>query len=309
MDNNLHTENKTFRIARRPTLVADKTKGEYLDYEQVGRFVMGYTGCEALRVRLMRENMVLGEDYILKECEADYKVESHLVGFDTIFDKEAIIRLSDLNDLPLVKGLNVIVGGHGAGKTPFMRDTIYPAVEHEKSDYFMFGEPWIGYETLGSRLCANVLQSLIAGNKVILIDSLKNVMDRTGGPLAKEGINRPFFSMLSDWSAIAMQRNCAIVVVFNLLADSAAVLAETLNRLNSSTNMVILAEGSGNFSYKVRDHDNSERISGSFTSDGVKFSHNGGKRAKPLTEAEYRSKMKIVQEALLEQQFLTSTGD
>lgn len=288
-------------------LRADKDKGEYVRRTEVGFFALGYTGAALVARDLMSDSdTIIGSEVICEYTDdVTHKTETHMDGFKESYDGEAIVYLDELNDLPLVKGVVAIVGGHGSGKTPFMRDTLYPAIPAEQAEYLTFGEPWHNYGSRGCKLAEQVLSALAAGNKTILIDSLKNVMDRTSGPLAKEGINRPFFSMLSDWSSTAMRMNCTIVVVVNLLSDTPAVIAENLNRLNSSTNMVILAEGGGQFSYKVRDHDESRRISGTFTSDENKFSHGGVRTGgKAFTDSEYRTRLQVVQKALLEQQML-----
>lgn len=291
-------------------LIADKDSGQYVRRTELGLFAMGYTGARVIARDLMsNEDVVIGSEVVIEHLNGDREVshvtESHMDGFKTSYDGEPMVLVRDLGDLPLVKGLVAIVGGHGSGKTPFLRDTLFPALPESQAEYITFGEPWYNYGTRGSRAAENVMRHMISGDKVILIDSLKNVMDRTSGPLAKEGINRPFFTMLSDWSSVAMRMNCTIVVVVNLLSDTPAVLAENLNRLNSSTNMVILAEGGGSFSYKIRDHEAAKRITGTFHSDENRFSHGGSKSgSKAFSDSEYATRLRIVQSAIIEQQLL-----
>lgn len=291
-------------------LIADKEAGQYVRRTELGLFAMGYTGVRAVARDLMSsDDTIIDTEVIVEHLtgagEVSHTTESHMDGFKTAYDGEPMIYISELGDLPLVKGLVAIVGGHGSGKTPFLRDTLYPALPESQAEYITFGEPWYNYGTRGSRAAERIMTRMIVGNKVVLIDSLKNVMDRTSGPLAKEGINRPFFTMLSDWSAVAMRMNCTIVVVVNLLSDTPAVLAENLNRLNSSTNMVILAEGNGSFSYKIRDHEGAKRITGTFHSDENRFSHAGSKTGpKAFSDSEYATRLRIVQSAILEQQLL-----
>lgn len=293
-------------------LHADSKKGEYIRRTELGLFALGYAGAAVVARDLMSESgTIISSELVVEHLSGNREVthasETHMDGFKTLFDGQAMTTIDELGGLPLVKGLVAIVGGHGSGKTPFLRDTLYPAIEEERAEYLTFGEPWYNYGTRGSRLAERVMAQLAHGNRVVLIDSLKNVMDRTSGPLAKEGINRPFFSMLSDWSATAMKMNSTIIVVVNLLSDTPAVLAENLNRLNSSTNMVIHAQGNGQFSYKVRDHDASSRISGTFYSDEKKFSHSGFKKSsQAFNDSENATRLKIVQTALLEQQALQS---
>lgn len=292
------------------TLFADKDKGEYVRRTELGLFALGYTGCRALARDLMSaEDTIIDSEIVFEHLdsakEVTHSTETHMDGFKMLYDDTAMLEIDGLDGLPLMKGVIAVVGGHGSGKTPFLRDTLYPAIPEDEARYFTFGEPWYNYGTRGSRLAESVMREMSIGNKVILIDSLKNVMDRTSGPLAKEGINRPFFSMLSDWSATAMRMNCTIIVVVNLLSDTPTVLAENLNRLNSSTNMVILAEGGGQFSYKVRDHDASTRITGTFYSDENTFKHGGAKRgSRAFSDSEYSTRLRVVQTALLEQQAL-----
>lgn len=288
---------------------AKKEDGEYVRRTEVGKVAMGYTGVRAVIRDLMNKDDVVTMSELVFDTEEqiDHRAETHLRGFKPLYDGTPITEISELANLPRVKGLIAIVGGHGSGKTPFMRDTLYPAFSEAESEYITYGEPWYDYDTVGSDVAIKIMTAMIKGNKVILIDSLKNVMDRTSGPLAKEGINRPFFAMLSDWSATAMRMNCTIVVVVNLLSDTAAVVAENLNRLNSSTNMVILAEGGGRFSYKVRDHDASDRITGTFFSDGKSFTHDGKRTGKnAFSDDEYASRLRIVQQSIMEQQVLKS---
>lgn len=297
-------------IFRSGRLSADKEAGQYIRRTEIGLFAMGYTGVRALARDLMDSNdTIIDSEVIVAHMDGDRDVshttETHMDGFKTMYDGEPMFFINELGNLPLVKGLIAIVGGHGSGKTPFLRDTLYPALPESQAEYITFGEPWYNYGTRGSRAAERVMANMIDGNKIILIDSLKNVMDRTSGPLAKEGINRPFFTMLSDWSAVAMRMNCTIVVVVNLLSDTPAVLAENLNRLNSSTNMVILAEGNGSFSYKIRDHEGAKRITGTFHSDENRFSHAGSKTGpKAFSDSEYATRLRIVQSAILEQQLL-----
>lgn len=299
-----HERNKRY-IQR---LVADKEEGEVVAETEIGTWAMGYVGCSLVaRDLLDNDGTVIDSEVVLvSRTGTSHTDETHLDGFKSLYDGEPLRYVKDLGNLPLVKGVVAIVGGHGAGKTPFLRDTLYAALEDSQSELIEWGEPIFPFGTRGAVLCEKVLSLVTGGNKTILIDSLKNVMDRTSGPLAKEGINRPFFTMLSDWSSTAMKMNCTIVVVVNLLSDTPAVIADSLGRLNSSTNMVILAEGNGQFSYKVRDHAAASRITGTFFSDGKRFTHNSRKGQSSFSDSEYTTRLKVVQTALLEQQMLNT---
>lgn len=139
-------------------------------------------------------------------------------------------------------GILVAVGLGDTSKTPFA----YALAEELAGDegYYVvrLGEPLSGYTTDLSAATNEIVKAIMA-HKVIVIDSIKDVLGTARGNATSSGISRGAYQFISDLGTIAATRGCVIIVPVNP-SSSDPRIAEMLVEATKS-NATMLAQGEG----------------------------------------------------------------
>lgn len=144
----------------------------------------------------------------------------------------------DLDGIPLPAGVIAIFGGANSGKSPL---AAYVA-NKTGGKMVKYGEPLPGYHRDVSHAVHAILS---AEERVIVLDSTKNLVGRIDGGLMASGVSREFFAMLSDWSSYFAELGQTVVVVVNATVKEANLVQMIVEGLYSNTTGIIhSADGS-----------------------------------------------------------------
>lgn len=161
-----------------------------------------------------------------------------------------------IDGIPLPVGVVVIFGGTNSAKSPLAS---YIARE-AKGELFRYGEPLPGYSR---DLGALLKQVFMSENRLVVIDSVKNLVGRIDGGLMSSGLSREFFAMMSDWSSYFSELGQTVVVVVNANVDPRhpELVSIVTEGLWSNTNGVIHSDG-GVLKWAMRTGDAMPRLEG-----------------------------------------------
>nr|QYF49813.1 MAG: hypothetical protein 1 [Guangxi cystovirus 19] len=136
-------------------------------------------------------------------------------------------------------GLCAIVGQGNTGKTPLMHAIASEMLDTDE-DYatIRFGEPLSGYET-GLDVFLAHLSDAMTKHRVIVLDSLKDVLTLTPGAAASGGISRGAYQFVSALSNIAATRGCVILTAVNASSTSERVTDEVTEAIISNATCVV----------------------------------------------------------------------
>lgn len=162
----------------------------------------------------------------------DYKAKS-----DSVADRTLAVTTT-VDGIPLPVGVVVIFGGTNSAKSPLASYL----VKRGQGKLLRYGEPLPGYSRDLKELIYRVFT---AEERLIAIDSMKNLVGRIDGGLMKTGLSREFFAMMSDWSSYFSELGQTILVIVNANVDprQPELVNTVIEGLWSNTNGVIHSEG------------------------------------------------------------------
>lgn len=182
------------------------------------------------------------------------------------FTVGALLDLGVVGPIPLVPGVNAILGPANTGKTPLLEFI----AGQMNTEVIRAGEPFPGYIRETDALAGRMLSHT---DPVMCVDSLKNITGRLHGGLMASGLSREFFTMLSDMSSFFAERNQAVVIVVNISSKDANVLDQAIESLSSNTTALWQLSTRGEVEWTVRSSAGKRRRSGvatiNWAGDGV----------------------------------------
>lgn len=180
-------------------------------------------------------------------------------------------------------GMVVVTGKGNTGKTPMMHGL---AAELAPDGYYCirFGEPLAGYKSDMASFIDELAFALV-NYKVIVIDSLKDVISAATGAASAGGMSRAAFKFMSDLGTMASSRGCTVLTSLNPSSASDRINDEVVEAIVSNATAVVLstgqnAEGFYTWNFLTRTGEGQQRISWDLTMSYGEFSvvrvHTGG---------------------------------
>jgi len=207
----------------------------------------------------------------------------------TVFPKVAVaepgsnVVVGRVGDFTVRAGCHVVVGRGGVGKTPLVHAL---ASRLGTYGFIRYGEPFAGYITDPVVLS----RALIAGmgtQRVIVLDSIKDLLSSAGGAAMKSGLNRDILPQLSSLSIAAADLGCAVFVPVNPSSDDAEVTNLLVEAMRSNVTSVIYGGEQGAWNATTRTGEGRVRETAviKFTSDGGRQVLNGEVIAREVESA------------------------
>lgn len=153
----------------------------------------------------------------------------------------AVPAAAVLNGERYAAGMTIVTGGGNTGKTPFLHALAAELGGNEGYAAIRFGEPLSGY-TSDIQGFLNELSIALSQHRIIVIDSLKDIINSSTGAAAVGGLSRAAFSLLSDLGSIAATRGCILLSAMNPSSGTDRVKDEVLEAVISNATTVILPE-------------------------------------------------------------------
>nr|QYF49705.1 MAG: hypothetical protein 3 [Guangxi cystovirus 5]QYF49725.1 MAG: hypothetical protein 3 [Guangxi cystovirus 8] len=153
----------------------------------------------------------------------------------------AVPAAAILNGERYAAGMTIVTGGGNTGKTPFLHALAAELGGNRGYTVIRFGEPLSGYSS-DIQSFLDELSIAVSHHKVIVIDSLKDIINSSTGAAAVGGLSRAAFSFLSDLGSIAATRGCMVLSAMNPSSGSDRVKDEVLEAVISNATTVILPE-------------------------------------------------------------------
>lgn len=152
--------------------------------------------------------------------------------------------VTDFNGSRYAAGLTVVTGQGNVGKTPLLH-ALASELHRENEGYQVvrFGEPLAGYSTDITEFLDELALALV-NNKIIVLDSLKDIINSSSGNASVGGLSRDAFSFLSDIGSIAASRGSLVLAAVNPSSKSERVLDETTEAIISNATSVIVPSSS-----------------------------------------------------------------
>ena len=160
-------------------------------------------------------------------------------------------------------GLTIVAGKGNTGKTPF----IHALACHLAPDGYAcirFGEPLSGYTTDFDGLIQDVAQALLS-HKIIVIDSLKDVIGAAGGNATSGGISRGAFQLLSDLGALAATRGAMVIAALNPTSNDQKIVELIEEAVRSNSTSLVVPEGDTNWRIFTRTGEGQRRVEHTLT--------------------------------------------
>lgn len=157
-------------------------------------------------------------------------------------------------------GMMIVTGPGNAGKTPLVHALGEAIAGDEPYATIRFGEPLSGYNTDFDEFIREIAYAIIH-YRVIVVDSLKNVIGAAGGNATSGGISRGAFDLLSDLGAVAASRGCVIIASLNPTSNDARIveLVQEAARSNS-TSLAIASQTEGEWTILTRTGEGLQRL-------------------------------------------------
>lgn len=147
--------------------------------------------------------------------------------------------VAEVNGARYGAGLAVIAGRGDVGKTPFVHAFGDYLAGDEKYATVRFGEPLSGYDSNFESFVRDIAEAMLK-YRVIVLDSLKDVIASIGGNATTGGFSRGAFQLLSDLGSMATTRGCIIIAAVNPTSndDKLVELLNEVSRSNATTLVV-----------------------------------------------------------------------
>nr|QYF49700.1 MAG: hypothetical protein 2 [Guangxi cystovirus 4]QYF49803.1 MAG: hypothetical protein 2 [Guangxi cystovirus 18] len=153
----------------------------------------------------------------------------------------AIPAAAALNGERYAAGMTIVTGGGNTGKTPFLHALAAELGGNDGYAVIRFGEPLSGYNS-DIQGFLNELSVALSAHRIIVIDSLKDIINSATGAAAVGGLSRAAFSFLSDLGNIAATRGCMLLSAMNPSSGTDRVKDEVLEAVVSNATTVIVPE-------------------------------------------------------------------
>lgn len=158
-------------------------------------------------------------------------------------------------------GLMIVAGKGDTGKTPLIHALGAHLTDDNGYGCIRFGEPLSGYTTDFDELVMDVAHGLLS-ERVLVIDSLKDVIGNAGGNATSSGIARGAWQLLSDLGALAASRGSLVIAALNPTSNDPKIveLVEEAVRSNS-TSLVVPSAVAGSWTVVSRTGEGLRRVS------------------------------------------------
>ncbi|ACM91123.1 P4 [Pseudomonas phage phi2954] len=137
-------------------------------------------------------------------------------------------------------GVLVAVGKGNSAKTPFAYALAEEIGGEDGYEVIRLGEPLSGYNTDLEAATFEIVHAIM-NTKVIVLDSIKDVLGNAAGNATSSGISRGAFQFLSDLGSIAASRGCIIIIPVNPSSSDPKI--EDLMIEASKSNATMVAVG------------------------------------------------------------------
>lgn len=157
-------------------------------------------------------------------------------------------------------GLMIVAGPGNTGKTPLLHAIATHLVGEEKYACVRFGEPLSGYVTDFDELVMDIAHGLLQ-HRVIVIDSLKDVIGNAGGNATSSGIARGAWQLLSDLGSLAASRGSLIIAALNPTSNDPRIVDLVNEAVRSnSTSLVVPGSQAGQWTVVTRTGEGLQRL-------------------------------------------------
>lgn len=168
--------------------------------------------------------------------------------------------VSEFGGFRYASGMMIVTGRGNSGKTPLIHALGAEMAGEEGYATIRFGEPLSGYNTDFDLFISEVAYALLH-HRVIVIDSLKNVIGAAGGNATSGGISRGAFDLLSDLGSLAASRGCVVIASLNPTSNDAKIV-ELVNEAvrSNSTSLAIAMERENEWQILTRTGEGLQRL-------------------------------------------------
>lgn len=157
-------------------------------------------------------------------------------------------------------GMMIVTGRGNSGKTPLVHALGAELAGYDEYATIRFGEPLSGYNT-DFDLFVEEVANAILNFRVVVIDSLKNVIGAAGGNTTSGGISRGAFDLLSDLGALAASRGCVVIASLNPTSNDPRIV-ELVNEAarSNSTSLAIASDRDNEWQILTRTGEGLQRL-------------------------------------------------
>lgn len=157
-------------------------------------------------------------------------------------------------------GMMIVTGRGNSGKTPLVHALGAEMAGDDGYATIRFGEPLSGYNTDFDLFVSEVAHAIL-NFRVVVIDSLKNVIGAAGGNTTSGGISRGAFDLLSDLGSLAASRGCVVIASLNPTSNDARIV-ELVNEAarSNSTSLAIASERDNEWQILTRTGEGLQRL-------------------------------------------------
>lgn len=141
-------------------------------------------------------------------------------------------------------GIMVAVGRGDSAKTPFAHALGELVGAEEGYEVVRLGEPLSGYNTDLEEATSNIVKAVLT-SRVIVIDSIKDILGNAGGNATSSGLSRGAFQFISDLGTIAASRGCLIIVPVNPSSSDPKIEQLMIEVSKSNATMVAIGDQQG----------------------------------------------------------------
>lgn len=136
-------------------------------------------------------------------------------------------------------GVLVVVGKGDSSKTPFAYAIAEEIGGEDGYEVIRLGEPLSGYNTDLETATDDIVKAIIS-SRVIVMDSIKDVLGTAGGNATSSGLSRGAFQFISDLGTIAASRGCIIIIPVNPSSADTKVADLLTEAAKSNATMVAI---------------------------------------------------------------------
>jgi hypothetical protein len=216
--------------------------GKHLGFNAQGEVVMTY-----------KSRTEIDEDenettHQVEEGQANYPWRGFNEDIGSLFVPGCAPCISEVEGVRYASGITVVAGRGNTGKTPFCH-ALAAHIAPEGYEVVRFGEPLSGYHSNFDDFIADLGRALVT-KKVIVIDSMKDIIAAAGGTTTTGGLSRGAFQLMSDIGIISASRGNSVIVSLNPTSDDARVI-ELVNEAVRSNATTLASSSDGGSSWDI----------------------------------------------------------